>query len=305
MVDVASLLSEISRFRRVRERMPRLLEEMQADVLNPEFQFVREFVVLPNRRVIFNNGGEQFFYYHEDEHENLLGQVQLLEGQGYVREEPHGNVAIYRFEEHFVDLLSGGGDMAIGDLLRDVVVLVKHGDGRRYEGVRAYVQPAQITTDRKDLPVEEGDLFERRLPSGGVERYTVLDAGYHQGLNDGEGFYLAKVRKQTKIEPTKPPAQIVYNISGTNARVNIQSVDTSMNLVAVEPTELFKKIRETIASAVPESRAPELLGRVDAMEAAQGTPDFMVRYREFIALAADHLTVLAPFLPALTEMLAR
>ena len=39
------------------------------------------------------------------------------------------------------------------------------------------------------------------------------------------------------------------------------------------------------------------------MQAAAGTRSFVDRYKEFITLAADHVTVFAPFLPALTQLL--
>ena len=40
---------------------------------------------------------------------------------------------------------------------------------------------------------------------------------------------------------------------------------------------------------------------VDAMQVSAGTRNFSERYKDFIALAADHVTVFAPFLPALTQ----
>jgi hypothetical protein len=47
-----------------------------------------------------------------------------------------------------------------------------------------------------------------------------------------------------------------------------------------------------------------MLDRLDALKAAEGKPTFGERYREFVASAADHMTLLAPFLPALTALLA-
>lgn len=43
-----------------------------------------------------------------------------------------------------------------------------------------------------------------------------------------------------------------------------------------------------------------LLSLVDEMEDAQGTDRFRERYKEFVATAADHMTLLIPFLHALT-----
>jgi hypothetical protein len=42
---------------------------------------------------------------------------------------------------------------------------------------------------------------------------------------------------------------------------------------------------------------------IDAMQASAGTRSVLERYKDFIALAADHVTVFALFLPALTQLL--
>jgi hypothetical protein len=39
------------------------------------------------------------------------------------------------------------------------------------------------------------------------------------------------------------------------------------------------------------------------MEKAHKTPDFVTRYSNFIALAAKHMTIISPFIPALTALL--
>ena len=63
-------------------------------------------------------------------------------------------------------------------------------------------------------------------------------------------------------------------------------------------------MRKTVQQAVEDSEvSTELLRRIDDMQAAIGSPGFAGRYKEFVAVAADHLTLLAPFLPALTQML--
>jgi hypothetical protein len=48
-----------------------------------------------------------------------------------------------------------------------------------------------------------------------------------------------------------------------------------------------------------------ILDRLQALEDAQSHPWFAQRYTDFIASAANHMTILAPFIPALTEMLRK
>jgi hypothetical protein len=41
------------------------------------------------------------------------------------------------------------------------------------------------------------------------------------------------------------------------------------------------------------------------LEAAQNQPSFLQRYTEFISFASNHVTVIAPFMPALAELLRK
>lgn len=194
--------------------------------------------------------------------------------------------------------------MLLKSLMGDTVSLVKK-DGRLFEDIKASVQRDKIFIDDARISVEEGDTYERKLPNGSVEQYTVLDAGYHEGIRGIKAHYQSVVRKETKIEPQRQPTQIVYNLIGPNARVNIQSVDTSTNLVEVEPSELFEKLRGLIKHSITdETVSAQLSEKVDELQRAQGTKSFATKYQEFMSLAADHITILAPFIPALSQMLS-
>jgi hypothetical protein len=193
--------------------------------------------------------------------------------------------------------------MSFDSLMRDKVTLIKK-DGNRFENIQASVQRDKIFTNDPAIPIEDGDVFERTLPNGIVEHYTILDAGFMQGTGGIKSHYQSVVRKQTKIDPLAQPSQIIYNLIGPNARVNIQSIDSSANLVEVEPAELFGRIREAIGQSVQDGKLlKKLQEKVTELEKAQGTTGFMARYQEFMALAANHMTLLAPFIPALSQML--
>ncbi len=193
--------------------------------------------------------------------------------------------------------------MSFGSLLQDKVTLIKK-DGNRFENIRAFVQSDKIFTDDPAIPIEDGDVFERTLLNGIVERYTILDAGYRQGTGGIKSHYQSVVRKQTKIDLSTQPSPIVYNLTGPNVRVNIQSIDSSTNLVEVEPTELFGRIRAAIDQSVQDGELlKKLQEKVTELEKTQGTPGFAARYKELMALAANHMTLLAPFIPALLQMM--
>ena len=192
-------------------------------------------------------------------------------------------------------------------LMNDRVTLVKK-DGQRFGNLTASVQAGLILTDNPKIPIEDGDRFERQLPSGIVDVFTVLDSGFQQGLHGMPAHYQSKVRKNTAESPPSPrPAagpQVVYNLIGPNTRVNIQSSDSSTNVVSVESAVLFDNLREVIQkSSLDSTVARQLIQNVNAMQSAVGTKTFGERYKEFIAVAADHMTLVAPFLPALTQLL--
>lgn len=89
-------------FCEVKAMMPELITEMRDDFNKPELATIREFVVLPNRRAIFNSNQKRFVYF-EDAHDDLCGKVAILENHGYIQDVTPGNTSIYRMTEEFVN----------------------------------------------------------------------------------------------------------------------------------------------------------------------------------------------------------
>ena len=85
-------------------------------------------------------------------------------------------------------------------LKNDRVTLVKK-DGQRFENLSASVQTGLILTDNPEIPIEDGDQFERQLPSGIVDVYTVVDSGFQQSFHSIPAHYQSKVRKNTAASP--------------------------------------------------------------------------------------------------------
>lgn len=194
----------------------------------------------------------------------------------------------------------------LSGLLTDRVTLVKK-SGQRFEDVRASVQTGKIFTDDPQIPIEDGDHFERILPSGVREVFTVVDAGFFQGSHGMPSHYQSKVRKggaePTPTSPSAPRSQVI-NLTGPNARINIHSSDSSTNVMSGESTSLFDDLRDVIGSAsLDEREAQRIIQSIDEMEAAVGTRPFAARYRGFMEAAADHMTLVAPLLPGLAKLL--
>ena len=109
-----------------------------------------------------------------------------------------------------------------------------------------------------------------------------------------------------RTEREKSATQItnVYNLHGTHSRVNIRSSDQSLNISNVTSEQLFLNLREHIEENVPDvADREELLERLNALQNATDKKSILERYQDFIASAANHMTLIAPFIPALTQLL--
>jgi len=186
--------------------------------------------------------------------------------------------------------------------MRDKVSLIKD-DGRRFDNIKANVQPDKIFIDDASLPIEEGDKLIRTLPNNLVESYIVFERGYYENIGSIPSHYQVKVRKESAIAASTS-SSIVYNLIGDSSRVNINSQDSSVNVKNITSGDLFKELKKAIEKNVDnDDKKTELLSQVDEMEDAQGTDRFRECYNKFIATAANHMTLLAPFLPCLVQLL--
>jgi len=189
-------------------------------------------------------------------------------------------------------------------LMNDRVTLVKK-NGQRHPDLPAAVQSKLILTENAQIPIEEGDVFERTLPSGIVETFEVIDAGFFNAFSGMPAHYQSKVEKRSARPKPAATPHVVYNLIGPNARVNIASNDSSTNVVNVESNVLFENLRDAIARSIAgDELKKELTQRVNEMEAAAGTNTFAAKYKAFIGVAADHISLFGPFLPALTQFLS-
>lgn len=93
------------------------------------------------------------------------------------------------------------------------------------------------------------------------------------------------------------------DISGQNARLNQGSTDNSFNLI--ETTTVFDQIEAAVVSGVsnPEER-DKLVAATHSLRKATTTEGKLNAYNGFIQSAANHMTVVAPFLPALAALIS-
>lgn len=140
-------------------------------------------------------------------------------------------------------------------------------------------------------------------------RTMVLDWAIElerEGIN-GEGVSFSSAEKE-RAERVSSTVQIInhgYIHQGDNSghlsRVNVASQDSSSNSSS---ETVFSSVQNEIAQRITDEAVRDELHRLlKDMQATQGTPQYKEHYSKFMEAAAHHMTVLAPFLPALSTFL--
>lgn len=128
---------------------------------------------------------------------------------------------------------------------------------------------------------------------------------YHAALTNANaeiGFICAAHESNHKRKNLPQVPSVSYTIHGDNSRVNIGSHDYSINVS--DSAKIFSELRSVIETKVADQNTrSELLKKAQHLEQERGTPTFPKRYTEFIDAAANHMTLLGPFVPALTRFL--
>lgn len=151
------------------------------------------------------------------------------------------------------------------------------------------------------LVIQPGDEMRRSLPNGADEAFEVIDPHFQEETFGIPAHYQVRVRRKGTF-PHDSGGHLNISVSGVNARVNIGSADHSTNVV--QGSSVFADLRSAIASGIGDAEQQrELIAAVDHMEATRGRADFMGAYQKFIGLAADHIGVIGPLLPALSALL--
>lgn len=107
--------------------------------------------------------------------------------------------------------------------------------------------------------------------------------------------------KVTDLNKQNVNVGVIGNVHG--GKINVGSTDNS-TAINISTHQVFTNIKDALSkSETPATEKQALIRSVDAMESEVGKPTFMQRYQDFIAAGANHMTILAPFIPALTSLL--
>ena len=174
----------------------------------------------------------------------------------------------------------------------DEVTIVAPG-GEIRSRVKGYYGGKHFFFDDMTIDVRPGDEIRRSLPNGNEEAFHVDDPKYYDSDHFGKHYQVAISRP--KIHSPGTGGNYTIHVSGENARVNVHSTDNSMNTVNHGST--FSEIREAIERGVADAIQKQALQKaVGALEKAPDKPSKLAAYQQLVSMAADHMTIIAPFL---------
>ena len=183
----------------------------------------------------------------------------------------------------------------------DLKIIAPDGSVRSVE--KGIVSSKSVTFPNSSAVIHAGDEIRRTLPNGIEETFEVLDPVYHEKFHAIPAHYQVKIQRKGSF-PAGTGGHFTFNVSGPNARVNFRSHDSSQNIVANQ--SVFGDLKTAIESGIQDStERAQLIALVEKMETKVGDrPSFISTYQNFIASAANHMTLIAPFLPALTQFMS-
>ena len=157
--------------------------------------------------------------------------------------------------------------MTFGSMLNDTVVLLKK-DGTQINGIKASAQKKMVFIEGAKPLIEIGDEIHCPRSNGSIERYEVLDPGFHEAHAGIPAHYQVDVKKLGVSEKRSAVQNVTYNVSGTNSRLNLSSTDNSVNISEqCFFADQISKLRDVITSSGEEaSLVTAKLETVDALD---------------------------------------
>lgn len=160
----------------------------------------------------------------------------------------------------------------------------------------------------QDIQFAEMSLLIDRSAVVGIldaVRNAVLDwalALEAQGVT-GEGFSFTKEEEHRAKDMVIQIGTFTGNLNtgsatGTGSSISLASGDISSGM------DLFDKIEELAGQVESDALRIDLLEASSEMRKAHGTSRFLEKYQKFISIAADHIGLFAPVLPALSAMIS-
>lgn len=191
------------------------------------------------------------------------------------------------------------------DFPKEKARLIKE-DSSVIDNIDALFDGKTIFVDDASVCIEEGDVLERTLPNGLKEQFLVVDRGYYPETQGIPAHYQVKVEKRPNYHKATRGQIINSYVINDAGKVNINSTDNSTTIYQLNEQDkaLFATLRE-LATQIKSGDDRDIKNKIDEMEQNIGKESFAEKYNAFIQSIANHITIFAPFLPMLTQLLSK
>jgi hypothetical protein len=188
----------------------------------------------------------------------------------------------------------------------ELVTLVAK-DGTATQGIEMVFQGEEGSFLTFDLAPEynEGDEIRRQLPGGREQVFLIQSVQFRKGaLGAIPDFYTLRVLKKGQV-PVGTGGNYNITVSGDGAHINLHSTDNSTTSVHKSaPVTIFAELLAKVESEVHDVVAAErITTAIHNMESASNRKSLLTGYNEFLAAAANHMTLFLPLMPALTALI--
>ncbi len=188
--------------------------------------------------------------------------------------------------------------MSIFDGFPQTKVDIVSPSGERRCSTKGVMSEGQIQIEDVSITIEAGDELRRLLPNGNEEVFVVREPTFYEGDGDIPSFYDVKFTRKGSFP--KGAGGHYIHVAGDNARVNLHSIDNSMNVI--NHGSMFGDLRRAIEGGVADGDERRMmLEAVAQLAVAKSDQDRGRSYQALIAQAANHMTILAPFLGPLAQ----
>mgnify|MGYP000217202931 CR=1 FL=1 len=128
--------------------------------------------------------------------------------------------------------------------LKDSIDIIKN-NGKLYSNIKSFFTPNVIIC-LGNIPIEVGDIIQRKLPTGIEEKYRVKNPCFHSSCKGYPDHYQIRYERIEDYEESKPQQNIT--IHGDNAKIYNNSIDKSININtnASDMENLFKSLRKEL-----------------------------------------------------------
>ncbi len=160
--------------------------------------------------------------------------------------------------------------------------------------LQAFIDKIKVLTDSLEHP----PWAVRRMIEVFEDQLRLL-ASVRKTLN------LLKQTNLYRIEMGEAPVEKESNITigQITGKVNINSTDNSTT-ITIDSSSIFGGLSTAINNApIEEKQKAQLLAKVEDLKQSEGSSAFVNNYKEFIRNAANHMSVISPFIPALTSLI--